>query len=42
MKACVPLQVEFEAHILCVSRTHEYYKMIDYELETPTTSIRNP
>ena len=39
MEELVHLEVEFEAHILCVSRTHEYYKMTEYELLTLSLTL---
>ena len=39
MEELVHLEVEFEAHILCVSRTHEYYKMTEYELLTLSRTL---
>ena len=32
------LELEFEAHILCVWSTDQYSKLVEYELQTPTLS----
>ena len=32
-------QVELLVHTWCVSSTHEYYVLVDYELTTPSASV---
>ena len=32
-------QLEFEAHIWCVSSIHEYYLLVDYEFVTPSATV---
>ena len=34
------LEMEFEAHIWCFSRAHEYYKTTKFQLQTPSLSGR--
>ena len=33
------LEMEFEAHIWCFSRAHEYYKTIKFQLKTPSLMV---
>ena len=32
-------QLEFAAHIWCVSSIHEYYLLVDYEFVTPSATV---
>ena len=36
----VHFQLEFAAHIWCVSSIHEYYHLVDYEPVTPSATVR--